>query len=189
MKKITYYVYCDDVKKRDFAGNPGEMASNGYAEREYSTLAAAVADAKAMAKDATLDDDYLVYVEKITRELDDDGDVINEEDFEPVATLDNVQHIYEMTYAEDREKLAKIRDNIPFDGEAEELAVKGIGLLLETNYRYDETIRHSYLNCFELESEIRDISDNEELIEKAMKTFIATAEKVGIFELVHAGEY
>ena len=189
MKKITYYVYCDDVKNRDFVGNPTEMASNGYAEREYVSLAAAIDAAKAMAKDAALDDDYLVYVEKIVRELDDDGDVVDEEDFEPVSTLDNVQHIYEMTRFEDREKLAKIRNNIPSDGEAEELAAKGIGLLLETNYRYDETIRHAYLNCFELESEIRDISDNEELIEKAMKTVIATAEKIGIFDLKHAGEY
>ena len=188
MKKITYYVYCDDVKNRDFVGNPGEMASNGYAEREYSTLAAAIADAKATATKAAIDDDYLVYVEKITRELDDDGDIVNEE-FEPVETFDNVQHVYKMTYAEDRAKLAKIRENIQLDGEAGELAVKGIELLLETDYRYDETIRHSYLNCFELESEIRDIADDDEIIEKAMKTFIATAEKIGIFDLIHAGEY
>ena len=187
MEKITYYVYCDDVKKREFLGNPTETASNGYAEREYSTLAAAVAAAKATAAKSTLDDDYLVYVEKITRELDKDGDIANEE-FEPVETFDNVQHVYEMTYAEDREKLAKIRDNIP-SGDAEELAAKGIEWLLENDYRYDETIRHSYLDCFELESEIRDIADDDEIIEKAMKTFIATAEKIGIFDLIHAGEY
>ena len=120
--------------------------------------------------------------------MDDDGDIVNEE-FEPVETFDNVQHVYKMTYAEDRAKLAKIRENIQLDGEAGELAAKGIGLLLETNYRYDETIRHSYLDCFELESEIRDIADDDEIIEKAMKTFIATAEKIGIFDLIHAGEY
>ena len=188
MKKITYYVYCDNVKKRDFVGNPAEMASDGYGDREYASLAAAIAAAKATAKTATLDDDYLVYVEKIVRELDGDGDIVTE-DFDPVETFDNVQKIYEMTYAEDREKLAKIRDNIPSGGEAEELAAKGIGLLFETEYRYDVTIRHAYLDCFEMESEIRDIADDDEIIEKAMKTFIATAEKIGIFDLIHAGEY
>ena len=188
MKKITYYLYCDDVKKRDFLGNPTEMASNGYAESEYASFVAANAAAIATATKATIDDDYLVYVEKVVRELDDDGDVVDE-DFEPVETFDNVKQIYEMTRFEDRAKLAKIRENIPSDDAAGELAAKGIEWLLENGYRYDETIRHSYLNCFELESEIRDIAEDEELIEKAMKTFIATAEKIGIFDLKHAGEY
>lgn len=187
-RKTAYYVYCDSVKKRNFYGEPIEMASNGFDEAEYTSLDDAMDDAKALAKESTLDDDYIVYVERIIRELDEDGDIASEE-YESVESFDFVRHVYGLIREEDREKLDRIQRNIEGDSEASELARTGITYLHETDIRFDEVINRGYLDCFNLESEIRDSDAGEDVIEEAMRIFIKTAEKVGVFELVHAGEY
>lgn len=193
VQTFSYYVWCDDVKKRDFYGRIDEMNSNGYFEKEFDKLDDAIAYAESLAKDVSIDDDYLVYIERITRQLDEDGDVLNEEN-EDVRTIDRVEEIRKETYEEDRFALDKIKRNIVGTDEVSELARVGINRLLETDIRFDYVINHAFLDCFEFESEIRDLDEiadvevNDELIEKAVRLFIATADRLGI-ELRHASEY
>ena len=189
VKKESFYVYCDDVKDRDFDSKPTEMASNGYSESEHDSYEAALIKARKMAERACLDDDYLVYVEKIVCALDEDGDVVDET-YETIETVDSVKRIYQSTLEEDRAILAKIYDAIVGSDDAlSELLRSGIRYLLDARFRYDAVINHAFVDCFSLESEIKDIAASEEQAEQAMRLFIATAETLGIYELKHAGEY
>ena len=188
VKNESFYVYCDDVRERDFDSDPVEMASNGYNESEHDSYEKAMIKARKMAERACLDDDYLVYVEKIVRTEDEDGDVVDET-YETVETIDSVGRIYQSTLEEDRAILAKTYDAIEGSDDVSELLRSGIGHLLGTRIRYDAVINHAYLDCFELESEIRDIAANDEQVEQAMRLFVATAETLGIYDLKHAGDY
>ena len=188
VKKESFYVYCDDVKEREFDSNPVEMAVNGYNEYEHDSREEAVIKARKMAERACLDDDYLVYVERIVRVLDEDGDVVDET-YETVETIDSVERIYQSTLEEDRAILTKVYDAIEGNDDVSELLRNGIRHLLDTSFRYDAVINHAGIDCFEIESEIRGNAEREEQVEQAMRLFIATAERLGIYELKHAGEY
>ena len=190
---ISYYVYCDDVKKRDFYGEIDSMNEQGYFEKEIRNLDNAFLYAVTRMKEANLDNDFLVFVERINRELDEDGDVVNEE-VEDVSTLDKVGEYYKTALEANRFALDRIKRNICGEDSASKLAVIGINRLLETEFRYDYVIEDCHLDCFELESEIRDLNYiddvevSDELIENAVKVFITTAQKLKI-ELVHEDEY
>lgn len=192
-KAVAYYVYCDDVKKRDFYGKIEGMNDNGYFEMEFDKIDDAFEYAVYRMKEANLKDDFLVFVERIDRELDEDGDVVNEE-YEDVKTFDKIGEIYKNTLEGNRFTLDKIKRNICGDSPAEELARIGINRLLEIDFRYDYVVEDAHLDCFEFESEIRDLDEiadvevSEELIEEAVKIFIATANKLNV-PLVHDEEY
>ena len=192
-KTVSYYVWCDDVKKRDFYGKIEQMNDNGYFEKEFDKLEDAFAYAKSLVKGVSLADDYLVYVERIVRELDEDGDVIVE-DYEDMETFDIVEDSYKAALVRNRFALEDIKRNICGTSPASELARFGIDQLLETEFRYDYVINDAHLDCFELESEIRELDEvagtnvNDELIEEAAKIFITTAGKLKI-ALRHADEY
>lgn len=186
-KAVSYYVWCDDVKKRDFYGKIEQMNDNGYFEKEFDKLEDASAYAKRLMKDVSIGDDYLVYIERIERELDEDGEIVSEE-YINMETFDMVEDHYKATLTKSRFALEDIKRNIVGDDEASELARTGIDYLQETELRYDIVIEGAYLDCFELESEIKDSNASDELIEKVIKLFIATADKLKI-ELHHADEY